>query len=220
MAIVAFVRPTPDIVTQQTGPGGRPEPSNAYGRLRLYGRTMSFCFILVLASWIALQIGCLLSLFLHFRSGIVVGTIDGSLAFKFWPPIDYFASTHALAHEFSPKAYPQAVSVVFSAILIVASAPFCASLAFLTQLFAFYAKGEVFTERTVIVMRRIGHSIMATGYSPLLLGPAAHLIGVLKPVTGLTNAMIAFFLVGLILLATSHVMTIGQRLQQDQEEIL
>ena len=32
--------------------------------------------------------------------------------------------------------------------------------------------------------------------------------------------MIAFFFVGLILLAISHVMTIGQRLQQDQETFL
>ena len=220
MAVVAFVRPKPDITAEPTGPAGWAKPGKAYGRLRLYGCTMKFCFIVVLASWVILQLGCLLSLFLHFRSGIVVGTIDGSIAFEFWPPIEYFAPTHALAHEFSPKAYPRAVSIVFSAILIVASVPFCASLAYLAQLFTFYSRGEVFTERNTIVMRRIGHSMMATGYSPLLLGPFAHMIGVLKPVTGVTNGMIAFVFVGLILLAISHVMTIGQRLQQDQEDIL
>ena len=126
MAVIAFVRSEPDVVVA-------PTVSDSSGKadswLRLYGRTMKLCFIFVLASWVALQIGCLLSLFLHFRSGIVVGTIDGSLAFKFWPVVDYFVPTHALANEFSPKTYPLAVSIAFTAILIVASAPFCASLA-------------------------------------------------------------------------------------------
>ena len=217
MAVVAFVRSEPEGVRASAGLAG---VGKADRKLRLYGRTMKFCFIFVLAAWVALQIGCLLSLFLHFRSGIVVGMIDGSLAFKFWPPIDYLAPTHALAHEFSPKVYPLAVSIAFSAILIVASVPFCAALGFLAQLFAFYSRGEVFTGRNAIVMRRIGHSLTATGYSPFLLGPLAHVLGVLKPITGVTDGMIAFFFVGLILLAISHVMTIGQRLQQDQEDIL
>ena len=69
-------------------------------------------------------------------------------------------------------------------------------------------------------MRRVGHCLMATGYSPLLLGPVAHAIGVLRPVTGVTEGMIAFFFMGMILLAISRVMAIGQRLQQDQEDIL
>jgi len=181
---------------------------------------MKFCFLFVLALWVILQVGCVLSLFLHFRSGIVVGTIDGSLAFKFWPLIDYFAPTHALSHEFSPHVFPLHVSIACSAILIMASVPFCAALLYLAQLFNLYLHGEVFSQRNAIVMRRIGHSIMATGYSPLLLGPLAHTIGVLKPITGLTDAMIAFVFLGLVLLAISHVMEIGQRMQQDQEEIL
>ena len=217
MAVVAFVRPEPEDVVASTGLACA---GKAELKLRRYGRTMKFCFIFVLAVWVTLQIGCLLSLFLHFRSGIVVGTIDGSLAFKFWPPIDYLAPTHALANEFSPRVYPLAVSIAFSAILIVASVPFCAALGFLAQLFAFYSRGEVFTGRNAIVMRRVGHSLTATGYSPFLLGPLAHMLGVLKPITGVTDGMIAFFFVGLILLAISHVMTIGQRLQQDQEDIL
>ena len=216
MAVVAFVGSKPEVL-------GAPDGSadgKADGRLRLYGRLMRLCFILILAAWVALQTGCLLSLFLHFRSGVVVGTIDGSLAFKFWPVVDYLVPTHASARAFSPKAYPLDVSVAFSSILIVASVPFCASLAFLAQLFTFYSRGEVFTRRNVIVMRRIGHSLAATGYSPFLLGPLAHMLGVLKPITGVTDGMIAFFFVGLILLAISHVMAIGQRLQQDQEDIL
>ena len=217
MTVVAFARPEPAIVGEPAGPDN---PDNADSKLRFYGRTMKFCFISVLASWVILQVGCLLSLFLHFRSGIVVGTIDGSLAFKFWPPIEYFVPTHALAHEFSPKSYPRAISIAFSAILIVASVPFCAALALLAQLFTSYSRGEVFTRRNAIVMRRIGHLLMATGYSPFLLGPVAHLLGVLKPLTGVTDGMIAFCFAGLILLAVSHVMTIGQRLQQDQEDIL
>lgn len=219
MAIVAFVRSHPDLaaVPPTTEGVGR---SRAEAKLRLYGLAMRSCFIVVLASWVTLQIGCMLSLFLHFRSGIVVGTIDGSIAFRFWAPIDYLAPTHALAHEFSPAVFPTPVAVAFSMILVVASAPFCASLSYLAQLFAFYSRGEVFTDRNTSVMRRIGHSIMATGYSPLLLGPVAHMIGVLKPVTGVTDGMIAFVFLGLILLAISHVMAIGQRLQQEQEAIL
>ena len=220
MAVVTLVRPAPDSFAKPTGAAGWAEPGEAYGRLRLYGRTMKVCFSIVLAAWITLQAGCLLSLFLHFRSGIVVGTIDGTIAFRFWPPIEYFVPTHTQAHEFVPTIYPFAVSTVFSMILLVASVPFCCSLAFLGQLSTCYSRGEVFSQRNTIVMRRIAHSVMATGYSPLLLGPFAHMIGVLKPVTGVTNGMIAFCLVGLVLLAISHVMTIGQRLQQDQEEIL
>ncbi len=220
MAVVAFVTPEPDNTARATKPAAWTDAGKAYGWLRIYGRTMKLCFIVVLASWLILQVGCLLSLFLHFRSGIVVGTIDGSLAFRFWPPIEYFAPTQALAHEFSPRAYPKAASLLYAAILIIASVPFCTSLALLSQLFTYYARGEVFTQRNTIVMRRIAHSLMATGYSPFFLGPVAHMIGVLKPVTGVTDAMIGFFFVGLILLAISYVMTIGQRLQQDQEEIL
>ncbi len=220
MAVVVLVRPKPDILATPTAAAGSAGLGTAYDRLRLYGRTMTFCFIAVLVAWMTVQVGCLLSLFLHFRSGIVVGEIDGSIAFRFWPLVDYFAPAHALAHEFVPKIYSPAVATGFSAILILASVPFCCSLAFLAQLFTFYSRGEVFERRNTIVMRRIGHSIMATGYSPLLLGPFAHMIGVLRPVTGVTDGMIAFCLVGLVLLAISHVMTIGQRLQQDQEEIL
>jgi len=56
--------------------------------------------------------------------------------------------------------------------------------------------------------------------SPLLLGPIAHAIGVLKPISGITDGMIAFALVGLILLAIAHVMEIGRHMRQDQEDIL
>ena len=182
MAVVAFVRPEPEPPSTALGPGGRAEPDEVDGKLRFYGRSMKFCFIFILTSWVSLQVGCLLSLFLHFRSGIVVGTIDGSLAFKFWQPIDYFAPTHALAREFILKAFPEDVSAAYSLILTAAAVPFCASLALLAQLFSLYSRGEVFTRRTATVMRRIGHSIMATGYSPFLLGPVAHLRDRLKMV--------------------------------------
>ena len=219
MGVVAF-RPSPATIAVPARPAGWIEPGSADGRLRLYATTVKLCLTGILASWISLQIGCVLSLLLHFHSGIIVGSIDGTIAFKFWAPIDYLVPTHALAHEFSPKAYPSGVSIAFSFILIVASIPFCASLGLLTRLFTFYSRGEVFTQRNAIIMRRVGHSLMATGYSPFLLGPAAHAIGVLKPITGVTEGMIAFFFMGMILLAISHVMTIGRRLQQDQEEIL
>ena len=217
MAVVAFVRPKPDAVPAE--PAGWAGPSTADGRLRFHARAVRLCLTGVLACWISLQIGCVLSLLLHFRSGIVVGSIDGTLAFRFWAPVDYLVSTHALAREFSPKAYSPGVSIAFSLVLIVASVPFCAALGFLARLFGFYSRGEVFTHRNAAIMRRVGHCLMATGYSPLLLGPVAHAIGVLRPITGVTEGMIAFFM-GMILLAISRVMAIGQRLQQDQEDIL
>jgi hypothetical protein len=181
---------------------------------------MRLCFILILALWVMLQIGCLMSLFLHFRSGIVTGTIDGTLAFKFWRPVDYFSPNHALSGAFVPHVFPLGVEIGYSVILIVASVPFCASLFYLAELFDLYSRGEVFTRHIATMMRRIGHAIMATGYSPLLLGPVAHAIGVLKPISGITDGMIAFVVVGLSLLAISHVMEIGRRLRQDQEDIL
>ena len=218
MAVVAFVRPDPG-----------PVPAPAYGvgadgaaesRLRVYGRAMRLCFLVVLALWGSLQIGCLLSLFLHFQAGIVAGIRDGTVAFKFWPMIEYFSPHYELKDGFSPHVFPLGVAIGYSLIMVIASVPFCASLLYLAKLFDLYSRREIFTQRTTSVMRRIGHSILATGYSPLLLGPFAHAIGVLKPVSGITEGMIAFVFVGLILLAISHVMEIGQRMRQDQEEIL
>lgn len=219
MTVIAFVGSEPRLVAAPAS-GDSAGAATAEARLRLYGRVVSVCFIVVLASWVAAQIGCLLSLFLHFRSGIVVGTIDGTIAFDVAPAIDILDPLRTASHGFSPKVFPTGVSIAFAVILIVASAPFCASLAFLARLFALYARGEVFTGRNARIVRRLGHCVLATGYSPLLLGPIAHLIGVLRPVTGVSRAMIACVLLGLVLLAISHVMTMGERLQQDQEAIL
>lgn len=220
MAVVAFVRPEPSRTSDLEGLPGCSELGEAESRLRLYGCAMKFCFVFVLVSWVILEIACLLSLFLHFRSGIVVGTINGSLAFKAWPPIDYFSPNHPLSDAFVQHIFPTGVEVAFSCLFVVASIPFCTSLFDLVQLFNFYSQGKVFTQGTVVVMRRIGHCIMATGYSPLLLGPIAHAIGVLRPISGITDGMIAFFILRLILLAISHVIEIGQRMRQDLEEIL
>ncbi len=220
MTVVAFAPPKPSLAAEPVGVSEYAACGAAESRLRLYGLAMRFCFMLVLGTWAILQIGCLLSLFLHFQSGIVAGTINGTLAFKFWPPIDYFSPSHASASAFVPHAFPTAVAIGYSLILFVASVPFCAALFYLAELFGRYSHGEVFTQRNATVMRRMAHSILATGYSPLLLGPLAHAIGVLRPITGITDAMIAFMLLGLILLAISHVMEIGKRLQQDQEAFL
>jgi uncharacterized membrane protein len=214
MAVIAFVRPEPALMAAPA------QSCPAQSKLRLYGRTLSACFLALLALWLAEQIGCLLSLFLHFHAGIVAGTINGTLAFKFWPALDDFSPTHALSNAFVPHIFPAPVAIAYALILLVASVPFCAALWYLARLFTFYAHGEIFTPRTEAVMRRIGHAVLATGYSPFLLGPFAHAIGVLKPVTGVTSAMIACVILGLILLAMSHVMAIGQRLQQDQEGFL
>jgi hypothetical protein len=174
----------------------------------------------VLAGWVIMQMACLSSLFLHFRSGIVAGTVDGTLAFKFWPVIGIFSPDHAVVSAFTPHVFSRSVAVGYCIILVIAGAPFCVSLFYLAELFGLFAQRDILTQRTAIVMRRIGHATMATGYSPLLLGPVAHAIGILKPVTGITDGMIAFVLFGLILLAISHVMEVGHRLRQDNEEIL
>ena len=220
MAVVAFVMSEPGRAAAPAGVRGCPEFREAESRLRVYGRAMRFCFIFVFSAWVILQIGCIFSLFLHFRSGIVVGTVDGTVAFKFWPLIDYFSPGHASSNAFIPHVFPPNVALCYAIILMVAAVPFCGSLLFLAKLFGLYSHGEVFTQRNTTVMRRIGHSMMATGYSPPLLGPLAHAIGVLKPVTGITDTMIAFVFLGLILLAISHVMEIGHRLRQDQEDII
>ena len=221
MPVLAFVRPEPSPFTETTMAVPAATPTGqAENRLRFYGRVMQLCFVVVLAAWLICQTGCLLSLFLQFHSGIVAGTIDGTLAFKFWPLLDTFSRNHAVSGAFIPHAFPRTTAIGYTIILVTASVPFCASLLLLSRLFHFYAQGEVFTQRNATIMRRIGHCIMATGYSPLLLGPAAHAIGVLKPVTGMTQAMIAFILLGLLLLAMSHVMEIGQRMHQDQEGFL
>lgn len=220
MPVVPFVRSKPDFIAPSASLSIASRFGTAENKLRAYGRAMRLFFGFVFAGWMILQIGCLLSLFLHFRSGIVVGEIDGTLAFKFWPLLNYFSPNHALSNVFMPYDFPLLVSVSYAVIFVIASAPFCASLLYLMELFSLYSNGEVFERRNTTVMRLIGHSVMATGYAPFLLGPVAHEIGVLKPITGVTDGMIAFVFVGLILLAISHVMDIGERLRQDQEDIL
>ena len=220
MTVVEFVRSETSLVDAPAGFPQCADVCEAANRLRIYGRAMRLCFIFILAVWGILQIGCLLSLLLHFRSGIVAGTIDGTVAFKFWPVIDYFSPNHALSNAFLPHVFSLRVVIGYAVVLTIASAPFCASLLLLAKLFDLYSHGVVFTQQNARVMRRIGHSIMATGYSPLLLGPVAHAIGVLKPVSGITDAMIAFIVLGLILLAISDVMEVGQRMRQEQEDIL
>ncbi len=220
MPVVPFARSEPDFIAPSASLSIPSRFGTAENKLRAYGRAMRLFFGFVFAGWMILQIGCLLSLFLHFRSGIVVGEIDGTLAFKFWPLLNYFSPNHALSNVFMPYDFPLLVSVSYAVIFVIASAPFCASLLYLMELFSLYSHGEVFARRNTTLMRRIGHSVMATGYAPFLLGPVAHEIGVLKPITGVTDGMIAFVFLGLILLAISHVMDIGERLRQDQEEIL
>ena len=216
MAVVAFVRPEAGAGAGPVAPSRRAGSGGAEGRLRLYGRGMRLCFLLVLALWASLLAGCLLSLFLRFESGIVVGEVDGSIAFRFWPPVDYFSPQHALSPHFVRHAYPLPARAVYAIVLIVASAPFCGALASLARLFGLY----VSPGRNPAALRRPGHCVRATGWAPVLLGPVAHAAGVLKPVTGVTDGMIACVLLGLVLLAISHVMEIGRRIRQEQEEIL
>jgi hypothetical protein len=224
MAVVAFVRPAPGLAPefclQAAERAGAARVDAAEKRLRVYGRAMRLCFIMVLAMWAAWQTGCLLSLFLHFQSGIVAGTIDGTLAFRLSPFIDYFSPPHALSSAFAPHVFPVRTSALYAGILMIASVPFCVALLCLARLFDLYAHGEIFSQHTAKLIRRIGHAIMATGYSPLLLGPFAHAIGVLRPISGMTSGMIACLLAGLMLLAISHVMEIGQQMRQDQEDII
>ncbi len=152
---------------------------------------------------------------------LIVGTLSIAAPMpKTMLLIDDRSPNHALENGFIPHVFPAGVAIGYTIMLLVASIPFCASLLYLAKLFSLYSHRDLFTAQNAKVMRRIAHSIMATGYSPLLLGPVAHAIGVLRPVSGMTAAMIAFFLLGLILLAISDVMEVGRYMQQDQDEIL
>lgn len=220
MSVVAFVKPELRSPPEPRGAPGVAHPGSAASRLRVYACGIRLCLKSVLALWGTLQIACLLSLFLHFRAGIVAGTVDGTLAFRYLPPLGYLAPNMSASAAFIPHAFPQWVALAYAAIAVIASAPFCAALHYLAELFELYAQGLVFTKRNTALVRRVGHLVMATGYLPLALGPFAHSIGILKPVTGVSVAMIGFIVAGLAVLAVSNVAEIGDQMRQDQEGIL
>jgi hypothetical protein len=218
MNVVAFARPEPP--SRVLAEVDRVPTDKAENRLRWHGRAMRLCLLALLAAWLALQSLCLLSLFLRFRSGIVAGTIDGTLAFRFWPLVEYFSPDHAQRAAFVPRIFPFGVCAGYTLILALAALPFCAALLYLAELFGLYAAGEILTRRTTRAMRRAGQCLIATGVSPLLLGPAAHALRILRPLSGISAGMIVFFLVGLMLVAFSNTVEIGDRLRREQEEIV
>jgi Protein of unknown function (DUF2975) len=215
MAVVSFVRPDHPCPAV---PAAR-VPDEAEIRLKIYGRLLSRCFLVLFALFVFQVAGCVLSLFLHFRSGIVVGELDGTLSFYSWSPLDY-VSLSLEGDRFQPHDFPFHVCLLVAPLLIVVASPIALFLWFLFRLFGLYSEGQIFKAQNTLVMRRLGHAMMAWGYMPILCMPVFHWIGVARPTFAVTKEMLMSVFLGLVLLAISHVMEIGWRIQKEQEEII
>jgi hypothetical protein len=217
MTVVSFARPnTPP--PRIAAPRDK-IPDEAKIRLRIYGRLLSRCFLLVFALFIVQVAGCILSLFLHFRSGIVVGNVDGNLSFYSWSPLDYVSL--ALGNSsFHPEDFPTFTCFLVTPVLLVAASPIALVLWYLFRLFDLYAKGQIFKAKNTLIMQRLGHCMMACGYMPILCLPIFHWIGVIRPAFVITKEMLMSIFLGLVLLAISRVMEIGWRIQKENEEIV
>jgi hypothetical protein len=173
-----------------------------------------------LTLWVILQSMCILSLFCHFRTGVEAGMIDGTLAFRFWWLLDYINPAHAQIGRFQPRTFTVLRAVLFSALLITSSIPFVAAVCYLLRLLDGYRRGQVFGHKDTHTMRMLAYTTIATGCSPFFLAPFAHMIGMLKPVTGITGTMIGIVILGLVLYVLSHVLEVGRQLQREQETFL
>jgi hypothetical protein len=173
-----------------------------------------------LALWSLLQLACVLALFGYVGPVAEAGMIDGSLAFRFWGAIDYVNPAHAHMAHFRLENFPPAEAVSFSVVLILASAPFVTAMCYLIRLLESYRRQQIFGQANAHDTRMLAFATIATGTSPFFLAPIAHIIGMLKPVTGVSGAMIGVTLIGSLLLVVSLVMDIGVQLQREQESFL
>lgn len=194
--------------------------ARARKRLGRYGGALMVGVATALALWTLLQLACVLALFGYAGPVAEAGIIDGSVAFRFWGAVDYVNPAHAHMAHFRPEIFPPAKAVAFSSVLILASAPLVIAMGYLIRLLESYRRQQIFGQGNARDTQMLAVSTIATGTSPFFLAPIAHLIGMLKPVTGVSGAMIGVTLIGCLLLVVSLVMDIGVQLQREQESFL
>lgn len=215
MAVVAFLRPEHSPPLGEIAIG----PTESEIRLRIYGSFLSRFFLAALL-FHAIQAAAIeVSLFAHFRWGIVAGEVNGEMIFNIWSPLD-FVSDDQTSSLFHPKFYPLSTCLLASPILIFQQLPFALFLWFLSRLFGLYAQGKIFGNQDAFIMRKISYSLVAMGLLPLPLFPLAHWLGIYSHGFVLNMSMLSCVFLGLVLLAIAHVLEIGSLMRREQEGIL
>jgi len=212
MTVLPFARPE----------DGEPLPSlpvqEAERRLICYARALRALFFGLLAvSGALLAVG---SAALALRSGtyVVAGTVNHRLTFMgvIGAPVAGMTS-----QDFIPVSrLPTWATSLGSPLLILRFLPGLLILIFLYRLFDLYAKGEVFTFATTREIRNISCSVLAYSCVSLVTHPLMYFLGLFPEVFSWDVQQIDALVLGVILLAVTYVMKIGNRIQEEQKDYI
>lgn len=212
MTVLAFSRPDDD------EPLPFPPMQEAERCLKGYARSLRALFFGLLAVSCTLLAAGVAAL--TFRSGayVVAGTVNHRLTFMamIGMPTDGITS-----QDFIPVSQlPIWVTSLGAPLLILRFLPGLLVLMFLYRLFDLYAKGEVFTFATTREIRNISCSVLAYSCVSLITHPLMYFLGLFPEVFSWEIQQIDALVLGVILLAVTYVMKIGNRIQEEQKDYI
>ncbi|WP_342629876.1 DUF2975 domain-containing protein [Nguyenibacter vanlangensis] len=216
MTVVAFVRPTPVEAAVRDAPETREE-----SRLRLYGKTLSALFMVLLISCSTLVLVGFTALLCRTRIFVSAGTLGGQMGFAFSSTFDPLAWSSEIQRGFVPVSHlPVWVSTLAAVLLIIRFLPGLMILWYLHRLFSLYAQGSIFTNSHTLQMQRIAYAVLLYSVIRFITHPAMYAIGLAPDIIKYDIQQLDASVLGLILLAVAHVMAIGSRIQQEQEDYI
>ena len=212
MSVLPFVRPNDD------EPLPPPPMQEAERRLTGYARSLRTLFFgLLVVSGTLVTIGATA---LALRSGayVVAGTVNHRLTF-----VGMIGAPAAdmTSQDFIPVSYlPTWATSLGAVFLVVRFLPGLLVLTFLYRLFDLYAKGEVFTFATTREIRNISCSVLAYSCVSLVTHPFMYLLSLFPEVFSWDMQQVDAFVLGIILLAVTYVMKIGNRIQEEHKDYI
>ncbi|GBQ64305.1 hypothetical protein AA103196_0830 [Ameyamaea chiangmaiensis NBRC 103196] len=212
MTVLPFARPEDD------EPLPSPPVQEAERRLASYARSLRALFFGSLAvSGTLVAVG---SAALALRSGayVVAGIVNHRLTFMGMIGAPAAGMT---SQDFIPASQLSMWATSLGACLLVLRfLPGLLVLTFLYRLFNLYAKGEVFTFATTREIRNISCSVLAYSCISLVTHPLMYLLGLFPEIFSWDMQQIDALVLGIILLAVTYVMKIGNRIQEEQKDYI
>ncbi|MDN7354900.1 DUF2975 domain-containing protein [Acetobacter senegalensis] len=212
MTVLLFARPEDD------EPLPSPPVQEAERRLMGYARALRALFFGLLAvSGTLVAVG---SAALALRSGayVVVGTVNHRLTFM---GIIGTPAANMTSQDFISVSQLSTWATSLGApLLALRFLPGLLVLMFLYRLFDLYAKGEVFTFATTREIRNIACSVLAYSCVSLVTHPLMYLLGLFPEIFSWDMQQIDALVLGVILLAVTYVMKIGNRIQEEQKDYI
>lgn len=212
MTVVPFTRPDED------EPLLAPPPREAERRLYGYAKLLRAVFFAMLAISSTLVATGAMALLLRNSAYVVAGTVGQRLSFL---AVIGTPTTEMTGQHFVP-AYklPILTTTVGAPIFLLRFLPGLLILLFLYKLFNLYARGEVFTFATTSEIRNISYSVLAYSCISLITHPIMYLLGLFPELISYDMQQIDAFFLGIILLAVTYVMQIGNRIQEEQKDYI